>query len=267
VRVVAAYNIKGGVGKTTTAVNLARLCAAEGARTLLWDLDPQGASSFYFRIQPRVKGGVKWLLRGRHDFELLIRGTDFELLDLLPADFSYRHLDLFLDRTEKPLKGLSRLIKPLRGLYDWLFLDCPPGISLVSENVFVAAEALVVPTIPTPLSLRTLAQLHRYLEKMQKRRPRVLPFFNMVDVRRGLHREIVDPAGRDAAGFLPTRIPYLSIVEQMGQKRAPLLDFAPRSEASRAFERLWGEVRGSIEAVDAAAERNAPATRSGDHAS
>jgi cellulose biosynthesis protein BcsQ len=246
-RVVATYNIKGGVGKTSTAVNLARLCAASGARTLLWDLDPQGASSFYFRIKPRIKGGVKWLLSGRHDIELRLRGTDFDLLDLLPADFSYRHLDLFLDKSDKPQKGMARLIKPFRHSYDWLFLDCPPGISLVSESVFYAVDALIVPTIPTPLSLRTLEQLKKHVAKMPKRRPLILPFFNMVDRRRGLHRQIADPAGPTADGFLKAEIPYASVVEQMGSYRAPLQDFAPRSEPARAFERLWHEAAAWIE--------------------
>ena len=95
-KIFATYNIKGGVGKTTAAVNLAYLSAADGYRTLLWDLDPQGAASFLFRIKPRVKGGGKALIRGRKALDDAIKGTDFENLDLLPADFTYRNMDLLL---------------------------------------------------------------------------------------------------------------------------------------------------------------------------
>jgi len=97
VKILATYNIKGGVGKTATAVNLGYLAARDGYRVLLWDLDPQGAASFLFRIKPRVKGGGKALIRGTKALDAAIKGTDYDGLDLLPADFTYRNLDLLLD--------------------------------------------------------------------------------------------------------------------------------------------------------------------------
>ena len=96
-RIYATYNIKGGVGKTTTAVNLAYLAAESGLRTVLWDLDPQGAASFMFRVKPRVKGGGKALILGKRSLDETIKGTDFDNLDLIPADFTYRNMDLLLD--------------------------------------------------------------------------------------------------------------------------------------------------------------------------
>jgi cellulose biosynthesis protein BcsQ len=243
VKVFATYNIKGGVGKTATAVNLAYLSAQEGARTLVWDLDPQGAATFYFRIKPKVKGGSKKLVKGRRSIDLTIRGTDFEGLDLLPADFSYRHMDIDLERTKRPTKQLARLLLPLALQYDHLFLDCPPSISLVSEGVFVATDALLVPTIPTTLSLRTLRQLHRHLKDRTPRRPQMLPFFCMVDRRKALHRQVSAAATDLATPMLETEIPYSSVVEQMGVRRAPLAVFAAGSEAARAYRALWSEIR------------------------
>src|SRR6476620_3070672 len=123
VRVFATYNIKGGVGKTTTAVNLAYLAARDGQRTLLWDLDPQGAASYLFRIRPRVKGGAKALIRGARSLDDGVKGTDFDNLDLLPADFTYRNMDLELDATKNSTRRLRRLLKPLSDEYDVIFLD------------------------------------------------------------------------------------------------------------------------------------------------
>ena len=242
-RVFATYNIKGGVGKTATAVNLAYLSAQEGARTLVWDLDPQGAATFYFRIKPKVKGGSKKLVRGKRSIDLTIRGTDFEGLDLLPADFSYRHMDIDLERTQKPTRQLARLLLPLALQYDHLFLDCPPSISLVSEGVFVATDALLVPTIPTTLSLRTLKQLHRHLENRAPRRPHMYPFFCMVDRRKALHRQVTAAAEDLQMPMLETEIPYSSVVEQMGIRRAPLATFAAGSEAARSYRSLWSEIQ------------------------
>ena len=131
----------------------------DGARTLLWDLDPQGASTYLFRVKPKVRGGGRKLVRLKSDPARLIKGTDHEGLDLLPADFSYRHMDLALERFKRPTRRLARVLEPLRGEYDYVFLDCPPSISLVSESVFEAADALLVPIIPATLSSRTFDQL------------------------------------------------------------------------------------------------------------
>ncbi len=244
-KVFATYSIKGGVGKTASAVNLSYLASLEGANTLVWDLDPQGATSFYFRIRPKVKGGGKRLIRGKTEIDPLIRGTDFENLDLLPADFSYRNLDLFLDHTKKPGTRLKRLLRPLAEEYDVLFLDCAPNISLVSESVFQATDALLVPIIPTTLSLRTLEQLAKHLKKSKLDTP-VLPFFCMVDRRKKLHRETCEQAGEGPYQFSQAAIPYSSLVEQMGLRRAPLATYAHRSAPARAYRQLWGEVRGLV---------------------
>ena len=242
-KVLATYNIKGGVGKTATAVNLAHLAADSGARTLVWDLDPQGAATFCFRIKPKVKGGAKKLLRGKGRIEQRIRGTDFEGLDLLPADFSYRHMDLLLDAVKRGTRRLADRIEPLEERYDYLFLDCAPSISLASEAVFRAADVLLVPTVPTTLSVRMVRRLVKHLQD-KKTKVAVLPFFCMVDRRKSLHRDVCETASEMPVGFLDTRIPYASVVEQMSVHRAPLATFARASDAARAYASLWTEITG-----------------------
>lgn len=237
-RILASYNIKGGVGKTSTAVNLAYLAARGGARTLLWDLDPQGASSFLLRIKPKVKGGGDKLITGRTDVERLIRGTDQERLDLLPADFSYRRMDLALDATKKPARRLGRVLAPLSDEYDYIFLDCPPSMSLVSESVFEAADILLVPLIPAALSMRTFPQL----ERVARGGPEVLAFFSMVDGRKRMHREVMESMGREHTSLLSTMIPAASDIERMGIHRSAVAEFAPRGRAAHAYEALWHEV-------------------------
>lgn len=243
-RILGVYNIKGGVGKTATAVNLAFLAAAEGRRTLVWDLDPQAAATFYFRVKPRVKDGKK-LIKGKVDLDEVVKGTDFENLDLLPSDFSYRNMDLILGDAKKPTLQLLRLLRPLAEEYDLVVLDCPPSISLVSENIFRAADALLVPTIPTTLSLRTLEQLMDFVEGHQLGTP-VYYFYSMGDRRKRMHLQVMANNGDPRAQVLRSHIPYLSDVEKMGFERSPVPAFAPRAPAALAYQALWEEVKGLL---------------------
>jgi chromosome partitioning protein len=250
--VIASYGIKGGVGKTSAAVNLAALAAAGGARVLLWDLDPQGAATFLLRVKPEIKGGGRRLVRGKSDAAALIKGSDCEGLDLLPADFSYRNMDLALDAMKRPTRRIARVLAPLAVDYDYVFLDCPPAISLASESVFGAADVLLVPLIASPLSVRTLHQLQRFVAEEVHRGPRILAFFSMTDARKRLHGELVAELSTAQEGVLQAAIPAASDVERMAVHRSPITDFAPHGRAGRAYAQLWSELR----------ERIAPADRS-----
>ena len=242
-KILATYNIKGGVGKTATAVNLSYLAASGGLRVLLADLDPQAAATYTLRVRPRVKGGGKALIQGSREIDAAIKGTDFDNLDLLPADFTFRNLDLLLDATKKPTRRLARLLRPLGGEYDLVFLDCPPGISLLSESVLHAADIVLVPIIPTTLSLRTLDQLTDFIGGFDGHRPEVLAFCSMIDRRKRLHKEIAERLPAERKDVASTAIPALSLIEQMAVQRAPVASFAPRSVAARAYAGLWAEVQ------------------------
>lgn len=241
-KVYATYNIKGGVGKTSTAVNLAHLAAQDGHTVLLWDLDPQGAATYMFRVQPKVKGGGRALVQGARTLDDAIKATDFDGLDLVPADFRYRHLDVQLDETKRPTQRIRELLRPLAGQYDTVFLDCPPSISLLSENVLHAVDTLLVPMIPATLSVRTFDQLTDFVGDFDGRRPRVRAFFSMVDRRKRLHCDLVQNLPSQRTGILTTSIPALSIIEQMAEHRAPVTASAPHSPAAHCYKALWSEI-------------------------
>jgi chromosome partitioning protein len=245
-KVVATYNIKGGVGKTSTAVNIAYLAARGGLRTLIWDLDPQGSATYLFRVKPKVKGGSNALVRGKRTLDEAIKGTDFDRLDLMPADFSYRNLDFDLDSTKRPTDRIRRLIAPLKHEYDVVILDCPPSVSLVSENVVHACDVLLVPLIPAMLSVRTYDQLIDFVDGMSGRKPQVMAFLSMVDRRKKSHREFTEQLPHDRASVMAEVIPNRAVIEQMAQERAPVPVFAPTSPAATAYEVLWARVQSRL---------------------
>lgn len=241
-RIVAVTNIKGGVGKTTTAVNLAYLCAAEGRATALWDLDPQGAATWLLAREPVAPVSAKQLVGGKVELAEIVLRTEHERLDLLPADLSYRNLDLHISERKHRTQRLLRMTRSLAERYEFLFLDCPPGISLLSENVIRAADVLVVPLLPAPLSLRMLDELHAFVAREGWSDVRIAPFFSMVDRRKSLHAEIVVAARTRFPEILATEVPYWSDIERMTVRRAPLPAFAPRSAAAQVYAALWAEI-------------------------
>ncbi len=240
-KTVATYSIKGGVGKTTTAANLAWAAAQAGHRTLLVDLDPQGASSFYFRVRPKKGQKVKRLLKGGAEFLEGIRASDHEGLDLLPAHLSYRHLDVLLNGMKRSRTRLKRALKAAKDDYDLVVLDAPPNITLLSENLFDAADLILVPVIPTPLSERTWNQLLGFFSDHGLPREKLRPFFSMAQPRSRIHKQTMLRL-REAERFLRVVVPQSTDIERMAERREPVFAYAPTREAAKACRALCTEV-------------------------
>jgi cellulose biosynthesis protein BcsQ len=240
VKVIATYSIKGGVGKTTTAVNLAHEAALTGVRVLVWDLDPQGAATYLLRVRQRVRGGSKRLVR-KGELADHIRGSALSPVHVVPADFSLRHLDLHLDAVKRPTQRLAMLLEPVADRYDLAILDCPPGITLTSEAVIGAADALIVPVVPATLASRMLGRLRDFLAE-RPGSPPIIPVLSMVERRRALHRDLAVALAEEWPALLATAVPSAAAIERMGDERAPVGAYAPRTAAATAYRRLWAEV-------------------------
>ncbi|MBN2792923.1 MAG: ParA family protein [Desulfuromonadales bacterium] len=243
-KILACYSMKGGVGKTASAVNVAYWAAKSGQRTLLLDLDPQGASSFYFRVKSSPK--KDWSERFFKAYGQLlkqIKASDFNNLDIIPAHLSFRHFDVLLKQISKRKKRLKRALTGLKKEYDLIILDCPPTISQLAENIFNAADLVLVPVIPTTLSERTFDQLNQFFKQEDYNRKKLLPFFTMVDARKQLHKDTAIAMRKRYKRFLRNAIPYSTDVEKMGKYRAPIDVFARNKQANKAYFALWQEIK------------------------
>lgn len=239
---IALYNLKGGVGKTAATINLAYLSAKQGYKTLIWDLDPQGSSSFYLGAIASVKNEAKKILTGEMDLANAIQSSAYENLDIIPADLSARHADILLNDMKQSKKKISSILATIKNDYDIVFLDCPPGISVLHDAIFAGVDWILMPNIPTTLSIRSFESVLNYFKENDLDSSKLKCFFSMVDHRKNLHHEVINEFYKDKL-FFKSYIPYLSDVEKMGVHESPLETFAASSYAAQCYKDLWKEIK------------------------
>ena len=254
-KIIAVYNIKGGVGKTTSAVNLAYLSAMQGNKTLLWDMDHQGAAGFFLDVDDQLKGGVKGLFKdlsqtpSKRNISDKVVETNYENLDLLPSDISMRLLDVKVAESRSSNKVIEKLLAPFADDYDYIFVDCAPGLTVANESLMFAADLVLVPVIPTVLSVRMLEQLNDYIKdsvhaKTKSKKPRLRAFFTLMDGRKSMHKAIYEQlCVKKKTIILPVSIPYQSHAEKMALEQKPIAEFAANSASAIAYDDLWAAVK------------------------
>ncbi|MCG8611226.1 MAG: AAA family ATPase [Pseudomonadales bacterium] len=244
-KTIAFYNLKGGVGKTAAAVNIAYLSAQSGLKTLLWDLDPQGSTSWYFEHKPRSSFKFSKLVQKKSPVGKIIEHTSIDKLDIIPADLSIRHADVHLQRHGED-KTVSDWLKPLSEEYAMVVIDCAPNISRLSESIFDAVDAMYIPLIPTHLSMQTFEKIIEFFKDHDMKQKKLRPFFSMVDRRKSLHREFCQNPPVKLKKVLSGYIPYAADIERMGTAKAPIGTFAPRSVGAIAYNEMWREIKGQL---------------------
>lgn len=245
---LALVNVKGGVGKTTTAVSLAAAFARSGLKVLVVDLDPQGSATTSFGVtREEASPSVAEVLLGETEAAEAIRETRVEEISLLPASLRLAGADLALARRQEPDKLLKRALSPVRRRYDVIVFDCPPGLSILTTNALNAAHAYVVPVLPHYLDMEALAGFFEAISSLKERigkLPELLGILlTQVDHRTQVTDEVV-AAIRATWGkrVFRTEIPVNVRLAEAPSHGRTIFELQSWSTGALAYGKLGGEV-------------------------
>ncbi len=245
-KTVMFYNQKGGVGKTSLAVNFAYLAASEGFRTLLWDLDPQASATYILRGDDGDSPKASKIVSEEYSLDELAISSNYANLFLLASSLKMRLFAEKLAEAKNPRRRLTRILEATKDEFDLTVIDAPPNLTDLSETVISAIDLVVVPLQPSPLAIRSSQVMIEHLESIGLSQ-KCVALYNMVDQRRAGHRSAIateEPVGKLAK--LRSYIPYSADIEKMAIAREPLSVIATHSKSSVAMKGLYNEISNLI---------------------
>ncbi len=241
-KTIAFYNQKGGVGKTSLAVNFAYLSARAGNRTLLWDLDPQASATYILRVDNKLAPRTKALLNKKVELEELAVRSNFANLLVVPASVQLRLLSEKIFGDDKGSGAIERAARSAKGAFDTIVIDAPPSLNSLSDSVLAAIDLVCIPLQPSALAIHSLEALAEHLEHLSLAQ-KSLAVYNMVDMRRIAHRSAIGASKSiSRIPLLETFLPYSADVERMATERTPIFELSTRSKVLPAFEALYDAI-------------------------
>lgn len=247
-RIIAIANQKGGVGKTTTAINLSASLAEKGRKVLAIDMDPQGNMSSGLGLDKNaVDGTIYDMIIGEADVEEVIHKDTIENLDILPSNVDLSAVEIEMIDVENKEFVVKNAIQKIRDNYDYVIIDCPPSLSLLTVNAMTTADSVLVPIQCEYYALEGLSQLIHTVELVKDRLNPVLEIegvvFTMYDARTNLSLQVVENVKDNLEqNIYKTIIPRNIRLAEAPSFGTPINQYDPRSAGAESYMRLAEEV-------------------------
>ncbi len=250
-KIIAVANQKGGVGKTTTAVNVAACLAAAGHRTLLFDLDPQANATSGLGLEKLDGASAYRPLLGEGGLVEKIQSTAFERLDIIPSEVDLCAVEIEMVRSDNHLRKVSELLAPIvaGGNYAVIIIDCPPALGVLTLNAFGAADGILVPLQCEYYALEGISMIHRVLDPIRESgvNPRLHLLgvvMTMFDARTRLANQVVSEVRQHfGETVFETMIPRTTRLAEAPSFGKPIIHYDKYSAGAAAYEVLTDEIR------------------------